>query len=117
MSASQPERGDVFKIDLEVVRGHEQGDQRPAVVVSHNRLNHSRSEMLIIVPITKQDKPYPQNVKLEAGDGGLTLEGYALCEQIRAVSTDRIRKYYGKLSDEAMNEISDRLYVILDLEE
>jgi mRNA interferase MazF len=116
MSASQPERGDVFRIDLEEVKGHEQGDERPAVVVSHNRLNQSQAEMFIAVPITKRDKPFRYHVELKAGDGKLPLDGYALCEQIRAVSTDRIKGYYGRLSDESMEKISDALFVLLDLE-
>src|SRR5664280_2811918 len=43
-------RGEVWLVDFGTPVGHEQGFQRPAVVVSDDRLNGSRAELVIVIP-------------------------------------------------------------------
>lgn len=55
-------RGDVWLVNLNSVRGHEQSGTRPALVVSDDMFNHSLAEMIIVVPITSKDKGIPTHI-------------------------------------------------------
>ena len=63
-----PERGDVIWLDFQPQAGHEQGGRRPAVVLSPRAYN-GKVGLALLVPVTKQAKGYPFEVKLPAGIG------------------------------------------------
>ena len=98
-------RGDVFLVNLDPVVGSEVGKTRPAIVVQNNLANRS-SPTVTIVPISSSiERVFPFQVRLPAGEGGLSQESKALCEQIRTVSRDRLRECLGRLSQERLNDI------------
>ena len=66
-----PSRGEVWRVDLEPVRGHEQGRLRPALVVSNDILNHGPAELVTVVPITARGRPLRSFLRvLVKGFGG-----------------------------------------------
>src|SRR5438105_3346156 len=106
MSGLRPTRGDVWRVDLEPVRGHEQGRVRPCVVVSEDIYNLGPSGTVVaIVPITTRDRGIPIHVVIEPPDGGLSQRSVVKCDQIRALSVERFSQRYGRLSDEALREV------------
>lgn len=110
-------RGDVWDVNFEPVRGHEQGERRPALIVSYNGLNHSNAELVIVVPLTSKRKQYVGCVEIPKGEISPDFPSYALCDQIRAISIDRIGSRKGTVSVETLDKISDVLFRLLDLEE
>jgi mRNA interferase MazF len=76
-----PDRGDVVWIDLNPVAGHEQAGRRPAVVLSPRRYN-SRTDLMLICPITRQVKGYIFEVSLPEN---LAVQGAVLADQVRSV--------------------------------
>ncbi len=80
-------QGDIIKLDLNPVKGHEQAGYRPALVVSHPSLRKA-SSMTLLCPITNTDRSNPVHVRLE----GLLTTGVVMCDQIRAVDL-RARDY------------------------
>ncbi|NLJ36638.1 MAG: type II toxin-antitoxin system PemK/MazF family toxin, partial [candidate division WS1 bacterium] len=40
MSTPKPSRGDIWMLDLDPTRGHEQAGKRPGLIVSADPLNH-----------------------------------------------------------------------------
>jgi len=116
MSLPRPSRGDVWRVDLEPVRGHEQGRVRPCVVVSDDTYNlGAGGSVVAIVPLTTRDRGIPIHVVIEPPDGGLTERSVAKCDQIRAVSIERFSRRHGRLSEQAIHDIEDRLRVFLRL--
>lgn len=100
---AEPRAGEVWDIYLDPTRGHEQGGNRPAVVVSADWFNLStENKLVLIVPITTTDKPYPTHILVEAESANLRYESWAMCEQIRAVSYERFKKNRGRLSEETL---------------
>ena len=98
-------RGDVFLVNLNPVVGSEVGKTRPAVVIQNDLANRS-SPTVTIVPISsKVERVFPFQVRISAGEAGLSQESKALCEQIRTVSRDRLLQQLGQLSKERLNEI------------
>lgn len=109
-------RGEVWLVDLEPIRGREQSGQRPALVVSVNRLNRGPAGLVIVVPVTSRDRHVPSHVALEPADGGLRTRSYAMCENLRAVARERlITGPYGTVPARVMDAVADRIRLLLGL--
>ena len=103
------QHGDVVWVSLDPVIGSEVGKARPAVVVQNDLANRS-SPTVTIVPIsTSTERVFPFQVRIPAGEGGLTLHSKALCEQILTVSRERLVDRLGQLSRDRMVEIRTAL--------
>jgi mRNA interferase MazF len=109
-------RGEVWLADLSPTRGTEQAGVRPVLVVQTDRAN-PHSPHTIVVPFTTRirQKLLPSHVLVPAGEGGLTQDSVALCEQIRVIDTGRLIRQLGDLSAARMQEVGDALRVILEL--
>ena len=82
------EPGQTWFVDFEPVRGHEQGKDRPALVVSSQlHLDLTRSQLISVLPLTTVERPgWLHRVHVSAGGG------WVITEQIRTVSADRFRR-------------------------
>lgn len=109
-------RGEVWRADLSPTRGSEQAGIRPVLVVQTDRAN-PHSPHTIIVPFTTRirSKLLPSHVLAPAGEGGLTQDSVALCEQIRVVDVSRLITKLGSLSSTVLSEINVALTAILEL--
>jgi mRNA interferase MazF len=107
----------VVLVDLEPLKGHEQGRSRPCVVVQ-NDVGNRFSSTTVIVPLadaTHIKKPSPIYVPVKKGDGGATKDSYVLCDQIRTVAYVRFRGVFGTLAPETMTAVDQALMVSLGL--
>ena len=110
-------KGDIVNVDLgnppEQVKGHEQGYERPCVVISaFNNL-----KLAVIVPLTTKEAKYSLYtiVKIPKGKAGLTSDSYVLCHQIRTVSFDRITGKRGRLDERDILKVHAVLMDALEL--
>ncbi|WP_335986324.1 type II toxin-antitoxin system PemK/MazF family toxin [Glycomyces sp. MUSA5-2] len=103
-------RGDIYLCDFGDPIGHEQGFQRPALIVSHNEM--SRAGIPIVVPISRTRKGYPTHVELE---GALPVTSYVQCEQIRVVSSERMIRPVGVVDGMMMLKVELILKRLLGL--
>jgi mRNA interferase MazF len=110
-----PSRADVWLVDLNPPQGHEQGGVRPALVVSTDAFNHGRSGMTIVLPITSVDQRIPFHVAVDPPEGGLSQPSYIKCEDVRAVSTARLKRRLGRVSADTMSQASELLRALLEL--
>lgn len=91
-----PKQGDIVYLDFNPTLGHEQKGLRPAVVISNNTFN-LYTKMIIVCPITSNEKQFPTHYILEDTK---KIHGSVLCEHIRSVDYEvRNIKYVEKLSD------------------
>lgn len=108
-------RGDIFSVDLEPVRGSEQGKVRPALVIQ-NDLGNKFSPTIIIAPITSgETSRFPVNVEIKAPDGGLTNNSLILLNQIRTVDRSRMGRYWGRASAVTMQRVDEAIKISLGL--
>jgi len=109
-------RGEVWRADLSPARGTEQSGVRPVLVVQTDRAN-AHSPHTIIIPFTTRirQRLLPSHVLIPAGEGGLTQDSVALCEQIRVLDASRLTAQLGDLAAARMKEVGDALRIILDL--
>ena len=115
MSASEPNRGDVWLIDLAKTVGREQTALRPALVVSVDKFNHGPADLVIILPITSKSKNQPIHVPLKPPEGGLSMLSFIKCEDARSVSKQRLKQFYGTTSAHTMAEVERRIRILLNL--
>lgn len=108
-------RGDVWLADLNPTKGHEQRGRRPVLIVSEDEFNEGPAGLVIVLPLTSTQRPIPTQVHLSPPEGGLKNPSAVLCDAIRSISTERLAKYWGRVSAKILTEIEDRLKIVLSL--
>lgn len=111
--AKEPNRGDIWSVNLEPTKGHEQGGERPCLIISVDSFNSSPAELVVVIPITSKNKNIPLHVEINPPEGGLSKVSYAKCEDIRSISKSRLQKYWGKLESNNLVEVERRLKLLL----
>ncbi len=107
-------RGDIYYADLNPVVGCEQGGIRP-VLILQNDIGNRHSPTTIVCAITgKPKKPLPTHTAV-AGAGRLSMESFALLEQIRTIDRTRLRGWSGRLDEQEMEEINQALSISVGL--
>ena len=112
---AEPSRGDLWTVDLDPSRGHEQAGRRPALVISVDLFNHGPADLVVVLPITSKAKGVPLHVRIAPPEGGVKLPSYVKCEDIRSISKQRLSKFLGRVSPETLREVEDRLTVLLGM--
>jgi mRNA interferase MazF len=108
-------RGEVWFVDLDPSKGREQAGQRPCLIVSDDRLNRSPADLVIAIPITSKEKRIPAHVEISPPEGGLKVRSFIKCEDIRSISTDRLIKALGSVKTATLNQVEQRLRLLLNL--
>lgn len=73
------QKGDIVKVNLNPIKGHEQGNFRPVLVMNTVPLP---GDVNIVLPITSHIKSYPLEVIL---DNRTQTTGVVMCFQIRTL--------------------------------
>lgn len=115
MSDVKPQRGEVWLADLNPTKGHEQSGKRPVLVISDNTFNSGLSGLVIVLPITSNNRNIPAHIKILPPDGGLKNESVVLCDAIRSISKERLITYLGKISSNNLEKIDKILKILLVL--
>ena len=108
-------RGEVWLINLDPTIGAEIKKSRPAIIVNDDAIGIL--PLKVIVPVTEWKEHYaaaPWLVRLlPDGENGLEKPSAADAFQVRSVSQRRFVRRLGKLSDAALNPITEALTVVL----
>lgn len=112
---SEPLRGEIWGVQLDAVIGHEQGGERPCLVISDDRFNRSRAELIVVLPITRTERGLSSHVRVTPPEGGLPNLSFVKCEDVRSISKQRLRSRWGKASAKTMAAIEDRMRILLSL--
>jgi mRNA interferase MazF len=110
-------RGDVVYVDLDPARGSEKKKKRPCLVIQNN-IGNKYSPLTIVAVITSQkeiSKPYPTDVWINKGEGGMEYASIIQCDLIRTIDKTRILKQLGSLNDLIMSKVNKALAVSLDM--
>ena len=103
-------RGDIFIVKNQKAYGHEQKNNRPAIIVS-NDINNKHSKTVEVVYLTTKCKiKMPTHVEVVG-----RMLSTALCEQITTVDISRIGDFVRCCTNKEMKEIDKALAVSLGL--
>jgi len=104
-------RGEICLVALPAASGHEQGGQRPAVVMQDAAYGEA-SPLVLVVPLTSQSNAlrFPATVQISPSpQNGLSLSSVALVFQTRATDRRKFVQRLGVLSGEDLDKILDQL--------
>ncbi len=101
-----PKQGDIAFLDFNPTKGHEQSGFRPCVVVSKDAFNKN-TKMVIICPITSNEKYFPTHYLLKSPK---KIHGSVLCEHIRSIDYEtRNLKFVEKCNSEDFTNIIESI--------
>lgn len=102
-------RGDVAWADFSPTRGREQAGSRAAVIVASNEYLASVPHLVIAVPVTTVDRGWPHHARLRGAAVELPSPSWALTEQPRAISRERLSRSAGQVDADCLAEIDQWL--------
>jgi mRNA interferase MazF len=105
-------RGNIYWANLDPTLGREQSGHRPVLILSHDIFN-KRSGTVIALAITSQEQKagFPLTFELESKN--LPKRSWVKISQIRTLSTERIGKKLGQVSQEELDQIIEGLNEII----
>ncbi|MFH0775337.1 MAG: type II toxin-antitoxin system PemK/MazF family toxin, partial [bacterium] len=107
---------EVWLVDFNPARGHEQKGVRPALVIQSNLINQTGFGTTVILAISKSNEVKRRgvlNVCVKMGEGGLTVDSVIKCHQIYTIDTGRLIKRFGMLTESKMEEIERTVKIVL----
>ena len=111
-----PRRGEVWFVDLNPIRGHEQAGRRPALIGSVDAFNRGKAGLVFIVPLTTRFRGLPTHVEVHPPAGGVREESWARCEDLRSISVERlVGGPLGVVPVEVLGAVEERLRLLLQL--
>lgn len=102
-------RGMVVWAELDPVRGREQSGRRPVLVIASDLYLEQADTLAIVVPCTSRDRGWPNHVLLTGQSLLLPSETYAMTEQPRTITRERLFDIAGLIDVEVMREIDQWL--------
>ena len=105
-------RGYVLWADLDPTRGHEQGGQRPVVVISQDVFN-ARSGTIVAMAIASQPQRAGFPLTLPLASVKLPKPSWVKISQVRTLSVQRLGKKLGRVSAEELGRLVEGLNEIV----
>lgn len=105
--------GDVVWVQPEIAIGREQAGRRPALVVAGVGYLETVDTLALVVPITSVDRDWPNHLEVIGAE--LETRSWAMSEQIRTISRERIVAHAGRANDATLAAVRSWLADFLDL--
>lgn len=110
-----PSRGELWFADLESVKGHEQGGQRPVLIFSVDLFNNGPSTLVVVIPLTTKNRNIPFHIEINPPEGSLDRASCIMCDHIRSISRNRLINRLGKISENTMFEVAEKVTILLGI--
>lgn len=108
-------RGSVVWADFDPVRGREQAGRRLVLVVASELFLQQADTLAIIVPVTTKNRGWANHVHLRGKSLELPQPTFAMTEQIRTVTRERLHRIAGVVDATTMREVDIWLRDFLSL--
>lgn len=112
------QRGQIYFVDLNPVKGREQAGQRPVLVISTDQINSLPLVVTVVVGTKGANvrRDYSTSVRASTEESGLPLETVFLCFQVRSLDAKRFPKNpAGLLCANKMAEVEEAVRYCLGL--
>ncbi len=103
----------MYWADPDPTRGTEQAKPRPFAIVSVDQLNQASLGLSLAVPLTRTDFGSALHLPISSPEAGLSENGFAMPEQMRAISHERLSRRLGSLRPKTLDELLKRCRVLL----
>lgn len=108
-----PCQGEVVWADPDPTRGGERAKPRPFAIVSVDQLNRSPLGLSLAVPLTRTDFSNALHLEVRPPEGGVRERSFAMPEQIRVLSHDRVARRLGSLRGATLTDLLRRCRLLL----
>ena len=110
-------RGHLYIVDFNPRIKTKPGKLRPALVLQSDLINEAEYPSTIVIPTTTRvvENPGILRLHLKKGQGGVVRDSDLLLGQLIAVANDFFRQEIGGLTDAMMEEVDNRIRIILSL--
>ncbi len=108
-------RGDIWYVDLNPTRGHEQSGKRPGLIISENTFNFGPAGLVVVLPITSKYKGIPLHVPIKPEASHLPQESYIKCEDIRSISKGRLISKVANIEKLVLRQVENNLKILLGI--
>lgn len=107
-------RGEIRHVILEPAypRGHEQGGDRPALILSTDQFN-AVSRLVIVALIGSSEANHNRSLSYPINSVSMPRPSWVLTDQIRTLSESRVTDCYGRMSDEELLEVLRRIFRLI----
>ena len=106
-------RGDIIWANLDPTTGHEQAGRRPVLILSHDFFNE-KSGTVIAVALTSQPQKAGFPLTLPLDDKITTKLSWIKISQIRTLSTLRLGKTIGRVTEEQLKIVIEGFNEIIN---
>jgi len=108
-------QGEIYEVDLEPVKGHEQRGKRPVVIVSQTRFNEATG-LPIVAPVSQGgDFSRRRGLTVQLSGTGTKTQGVVLCHQIRVLDIHaRNARRIEELPAPILKEVIDHVIPIFE---
>ena len=117
-NATNPKRGEVWRIDFDPTQGSEINKTRPAIVLSSDGLRSL--PVRLVVPVTAWKSYFESNlwhVQLKPTQrNGLYKSSAADALQVRSVDVARFQNRMGRVSEQTLEDIVTAVAVVIEYE-
>lgn len=83
------------------------------MIVSVDQLNRSHLGISLAVPLTRTDFSSALHLKITPPEGGLREQSFAMPEQLRTLSHERVARHLGTLRPATLTELLRRCRLLL----
>lgn len=107
---------EIYEVNLEPIRGSEQGGFRPCLILQTN-LGNNTARTFLAAPLTtrKLEKIYPHQVLLRPSrENGLKSNSKVKLDQLRVIDRSRLGKCMGQLEAEYVPPLFQAIDVMID---
>lgn len=96
--------GTVALVNFGTTMGREQSGIRPGVIISSPDYSDVMTALALAVPCTTVRRGWDNHVEI-SGPTGLNVPTFALTEQQRCISTERVLRVTGSVDDTTLSQI------------
>ena len=109
-------QGDVVWVTLSAATASAPAGRRPALVLQHDRFNHTKLATVIVAAITSNLKYawLPGNVRLRKGEAGLLRASVVNVTQIATIDRDRVGPRLGRLADARLRAVWEGVRLVCE---
>lgn len=104
MAEVMPMTGTVALVDFGSTVGSEQSGVRLAVIVSSTDYSDVMVRLGIVVPCTSRNRKWVNHIQL-TGPTGAREDTFAMTEQPRTISSERVLRILGRVDETTLTEI------------
>jgi mRNA interferase MazF len=115
-TSTEPRRGEVWLVSFGAARSGEPGKNRPAIVVSADRLSMgSAADLIVVVPLSSSSAPSALRPEVQDVEG-VDRPSRAICRAVRGMAPSRLRRRLGTVTPATLAEVDRALALVLALQ-